>query len=393
MRYGGKLTSSLGVISVVATALIWAPPAAADSGQLDIYDAHALIQQVSPDIANETAHSTESALEPVQSESARPELVIDPQRTEPASEEDATDTLSRGVEDDAPAMTPSPELTITPTYVTEKIDDSNGIGVWRTDSDQVAAYVQPIGSGVRVLTAVSSSDAPRSYSYDLDVPVGTSLRNNALGFLLIDPNGSALGQLLAPWAKDANGADVPTSYSFSGNTLTQEVELDDPGIAYPVLVDPAWTYVHTRDIGNKTPSQVRSKLLNCFNCYFPVEGAPRNFPSPDQSLPLIVRPFVGSPVWWNFHCYFGYSYFDVDGNKSWFGYDFRAAADHVDGEGSTISFDFNPRWSTNYPSYIFTQLVVSGYIMNDDPVGVGQPAYLLAATTTWNQFAYNLSQA
>lgn len=380
-------------VTICAVLFAQAVPAAANDGQIDIYNAGALIQQITPQVSRETVQATESALEPLSSESMRPELVIAPQRVEPVQEELAPDAQSRGVADGVPLLKASPDLSITPTYVKEKVDESNGISVWRTDSEQVAAYVQPIRSGVRVLTAIAGSDAPRSYDYDLGVPAGTHLRQNALGFLLIALDGSALGQLLSPWAKDANGVDVPTSYLFSDGTLTQVVDLDSPNIAYPVLMDPAWTYVHTAHIGNKTPAQVRSKLINCFNCIFPVEGAPQNFPSADQSLPLIVRPFIGSPVYWNFHCYFGSSYYAVDGNKSWFGYYFRAAADHVDGAGSTISFDFNPRWSPNAPSYIYTELVVSAYIMNTDPVGVGQPAYTLAATTTWNQFAYNLSQA
>lgn len=358
--------------------------AAADDSPVGIYDANELVQKVSPDIAAETATGTGSPLVPVQSNASAPQLVVDPQRVDSAPDPAVAEPGQ---------LTATPEVRITPAYVDKKVDDANGMSVWSTESDKVAAYVQPISNGVRVLTAIASADAPRSYDYKLDIPAGSSLNENKLGFLVVGPQGEALGQLLAPWAKDANGKDLPTAYSLSGDTLTQTVNLDAQDIAYPVLADPAWTYVHHALIPSKNPSQIRSKLLNCFNCYFPVEGAPRNFPSEGQSLPLLVRVSDLSPWPWNFHCIMGTTHYYVDGNKSWFGYYFQAASDHVDGAGSTISFDFNPYWTTSNPTTIQTDLVVSGWIMNTDPIGLGQPAYVLAASATWNRFAINLDNA
>lgn len=77
-----------------------------------------------------------------------------------------------------------------------------------------------------------------------------------------------------------------------------------------------------------------------------------------------------------------------DGPRSYFGYYFTASSTHVDGAGSSISFDFNPVLVSG--SSYRTQLVVNGYIMNTDPLGTGQPAYTFAASATWNNFAYNL---
>ena len=45
----------------------------------------------------------------------------------------------------------------------------------------------------------------------------------------------------APWAVDANGNAVPTTYSVSGDTITQTTDLT--GVtAFPVVVDPEVTY-------------------------------------------------------------------------------------------------------------------------------------------------------
>ncbi|MFB7844797.1 hypothetical protein [Microbacterium sp. NPDC056052] len=375
-------TLSLFVCGVIFTPAL---SAAADDSPLDIYDSNAVVQELSPEITSETAQVTDSALAPVRSGVKGPDLVIDPQRVESAA--------SGRVAPGATKLSTTPVITITPTYVTDKVSNSNGMSVWRTDSDSAAAYVQPLRNGVRVLTAISTPEASRTYDYKLSVPSGTTLRENSVGYMLIGPTGASLGQLLSPWAKDANGAKLQTSYSLSGDTLTQIVDLDRKDIAYPVLIDPAWSYSHTALIENKTPSGIRSKLMNCFNCYFPVEGAPKYFPSLDQDLPLVVRPYAGSGVIWNFHCIMQTTNYFTDGNKSWFGYYFRAAADHVDGEGSTISFDFNPRWDAGNPDYIYSELVVTGWIKNDDPVALGQPAYVLAASATWNNFAHNLYYA
>jgi hypothetical protein len=51
----------------------------------------------------------------------------------------------------------------------------------------------------------------------------------------------------APWAKDANGADVPTYYRLEGTTIVQVVS--HQAATYPVTADPSvkfdcsWTYV------------------------------------------------------------------------------------------------------------------------------------------------------
>jgi len=55
-----------------------------------------------------------------------------------------------------------------------------------------------------------------------------------------EADGDLLAGVARPWAVDANGRRLPTSYSASGNVLTQHVEVDS-STAFPVIADPTFT--------------------------------------------------------------------------------------------------------------------------------------------------------
>lgn len=277
----------------------------------------------------------------------------------------------------------SPSLTITPTYTTGTLQEQGGLTVLDAQDDAVAAYIQPLEEGVRIMTAIASPGAPESYSYELDVPAGTHLRSNSLGYLMLGPDDEALGQLHSPWAVDADGREVPTSFQFADGVLTQYVDLSGADIAYPVIADPAWTYSSVHGIINKTVAQVSSLLRSCFNCYFPVEGAPRPFPAVDQYLPLRV---FGQ----DFSCFFNYAYQESYAGQQYFGYSFRASSTHIDGVGSGISFDFDALYPDRPISERGARLIVNGYIMNSNPGGLPQAVYVAGARNTWQNFADNL---
>jgi hypothetical protein len=59
---------------------------------------------------------------------------------------------------------------------------------------------------------------------------------NRGGMTVSDSTGNFVNTILAPWAKDANGKNLPTSYSVSGDVVTQHV--DPKGAAFPVVADP-----------------------------------------------------------------------------------------------------------------------------------------------------------
>lgn len=77
------------------------------------------------------------------------------------------------------------------------------------------------------------------------MPAGTTtkiLEGGSVDFSSED--GAHLGSVTAPWALDANGAHVPTSYTLDGMTLVQTIDHSD-STAFPVIADPntvwGWT--------------------------------------------------------------------------------------------------------------------------------------------------------
>lgn len=134
-------------------------------------------------------------------------------------------------------------------------------------------------------------------------------------------------------------------------------------------------------------------MHSCFNCIFPVEGAPAAFPRPKQTLPLVVRlsdlwPF-NSPN--NFTCIFGEEHYVnrkfgvgsniLDGDFACY---FNSGPGHVDGPGSMISFDFYGKGNSQPLTKM--QFVVFASITNSNPAGIPNWTYLIGAKSTWGTF-------
>lgn len=91
---------------------------------------------------------------------------------------------------------------------------------------------------IRIHTVISSPDAPHEFTYELEVPEGTTLSIEDDGSVSgLDPEGRFVVGAATPWATDANGVDVETSYRLEGNAIIQTVETSDEN-AYPVVADP-----------------------------------------------------------------------------------------------------------------------------------------------------------
>lgn len=115
-----------------------------------------------------------------------------------------------------------------------------------TDTDTV---VQQLSGGARIIEVINSSDAPKDFPYQVDVPAGMKLVQQSDGSLLIGTQ-SQVGDIVtldvdgvigAPWAVDANGKRVATSYQVSNDgVVTMHVE-HSQGVAYPVVADPSYS--------------------------------------------------------------------------------------------------------------------------------------------------------
>lgn len=87
----------------------------------------------------------------------------------------------------------------------------------------VAAQILEDGS-VRVQTVIDTPATPHEFAYPLTLPAGASLSlTDDGGVIAIDADGVFLARVRAPWARDAQGDKVATSYRIDGNTIVQTV--------------------------------------------------------------------------------------------------------------------------------------------------------------------------
>ncbi|QOD11120.1 hypothetical protein [Rathayibacter toxicus] len=268
--------------------------------------------------------------------------------------------------------------------------NSGALLSYATDRPDVIALASATGAGASFLVGIGAADAPSDYSFDFHFPQGTRSAPDAESGFDIDLPGDRDGHIFPAWAKDAEGRSLPTHYSWDGDRLTQVVALDHAH-AFPVLADPAWSYERNIDIGNANPGKARAVMHNCFNCFFPVEGAPEKFPVPDQYLPLVVRPLPLLPAM-NFNCVFREEvyYPPESGDLYKWGFVFDTAPGHVDGDGSWISFAIRNKPIRS--DEVHWVLTVYASIENDNPVLVGRDVYVTGATAKWNDFASNLAR-
>jgi hypothetical protein len=131
-----------------------------------------------------------------------------------------------------------PDDTITTLPVTESSAASvtpDGLALFADTGSSAFAMSASDAAGYSISL---DAGAPTEYSYDIkvgDEPAVLELIEGG-GVSVLDGDGSLVNSILAPWAKDATGAEVPTHYTVQGDTLTQHVE--HQGAAYPVVADP-----------------------------------------------------------------------------------------------------------------------------------------------------------
>lgn len=351
-----RLISVTGVMVLVISA-VGIPGASAAPPPTDVSDATAVVSSIAPSLITDEVPVEVEITDPA---AARNEKALPPE----VSVEEASD-LTTGID-------------FTIDYASGGMEQSGEFSVFPTQHDDVAAYVQGTPSGVRVLTAIASEDAPSEYSYTFDVPDGTVLVESEGGYRIQPPNEAPRGFIRPAWALDSAGNALETSYEWNDNVLTQTVDISNNSTVFPVLIDPAWGYGLNVSMGDTTSAAAWSLVHNCFNCYFPVDGAPASYPNQGDFLPLTVGWFgVG-----NFNCIMDVSYYAPE--LGIYGFRFMAAEGHIDGAGTSIDFQFISMEGLNIIS-------IDAYVLND--FGALNDAYVIGATDTWTQFGANLDAA
>ncbi len=259
-------------------------------------------------------------------------------------------------------------------------------GITVFDQGASATYVQPLASGVRLLTAYADASTGGDRAFELDLPDGATATALPTGDTVVaDAEGRYIGSVLQPWAKDATGRDLPTSYSWEGDVLTQHVDLSDA--VFPVLADPTWYYSYDFWAGlpgyhAKVPktdeSTAVAMLHNCFNCYFPIGNAPRAYPNDGDIINLNASPFsfivLPAPV----------KVQTAMGGAL----QFVAARGHFDGAGSMITFS----WYNDASGYL--HLYVHAMVLRDLGTVVNAHNALIAGTnwlTFWQRVVDRVS--
>ncbi|MER7850295.1 DNRLRE domain-containing protein [Kitasatospora sp. NPDC096077] len=120
----------------------------------------------------------------------------------------------------------------------------NGFVVYADDAKAVDTVVQPtLEGGARTLQVIKNATAPHEYRTAVTVPAGSVLRADENGGATLysngSPNADVIGTFDAPWATDANGKPVATSYRLDGTILYQTISFDSTS-AFPIVVDPWW---------------------------------------------------------------------------------------------------------------------------------------------------------
>ncbi|OEJ22459.1 hypothetical protein BGK67_33535 [Streptomyces subrutilus] len=146
---------------------------------------------------------------------------------------DSGDTVRIGLKGAAKGV--SPVTSGTGTVVYQNVAAATDLSVQATSD-----------GGVRTLVTLKDRSASTEHRFPLELQAGVTLIDDGAGGYLMardssDGFGETIGALEAPWAKDAAGRPVPTSYRLEGNTLVQTVQTSSD-TTFPVVADPKITY-------------------------------------------------------------------------------------------------------------------------------------------------------
>ena len=114
----------------------------------------------------------------------------------------------------------------------------DGRGLYRGADARTTTVVERVGMGVRIATVSSDDgDDTQRFSYRLGLPDAANAYLTAEGAVrIVRADGRALVTIATPWARDAVGRSLPTSFSLEGSTLVQTV--NTRGARLPVVADP-----------------------------------------------------------------------------------------------------------------------------------------------------------
>lgn len=119
--------------------------------------------------------------------------------------------------------------------------EKQGVVSYDNNNGSTSVPIVTEDGSLQINTVISAATAPQRYSYNLTIPDGGQIVQAGDGYFIVNAESNPVAYVSAPWAKDANGADVPTHYELRGNRLTQVVDFT-PAAAFPVVADPRFAW-------------------------------------------------------------------------------------------------------------------------------------------------------
>lgn len=146
----------------------------------------------------------------------------------------APDLVNGYVTGDAPASSSIAPVEIVPVTGAEPVVSGDAV-VYESDDHGIVTGVGSSGTNAGFIVLQDAS-APNTYSFKIGEDGGSLVLNDDGTVTVLDATGNFVNYIEKPWARDANGKELHTAYSVSGNTLTQTVSTE--GAVFPVVADP-----------------------------------------------------------------------------------------------------------------------------------------------------------
>jgi len=119
---------------------------------------------------------------------------------------------------------------MTPSAITVDVPDTN-VDLIIADAFDDSSFA--------VLLVLNSADSSTEFRFSNAIPNNhTAVIQEDGSIRFSNKDGNFTSGIAAPWAYDANGAEVPTDLKFDGTTLVQTIE--HHGFDYPIVADPNW---------------------------------------------------------------------------------------------------------------------------------------------------------
>lgn len=122
-----------------------------------------------------------------------------------------------------------------------KAEAANG-GQTYLNGDNATVAVPSVNGAAQVLLVAGNSSAPTEYRFTVSNGYVVALPSG--GLALLDNHHRPSRMMSEPWAKDAAGKPVATSYTVSADhtTFSQTLQHNVSGVSYPVVADPYVDY-------------------------------------------------------------------------------------------------------------------------------------------------------